>query len=123
MNSIIPRIVSLQDPLDPESSSPAAERVVEGHSKHLIANYYVDPTQQFFAGRWSGTKGAWRVRYTETEFCHLLAGRVRLTSTDGVTQEFGVGDSFVVPAGFEGTWTVLEDCTKVYALFEVAAPL
>jgi uncharacterized cupin superfamily protein len=23
-----------------------------------------------------------------------------------------------VPAGFEGTWEVVEDCTKFYAIFE-----
>ena len=28
------------------------------------------------------------------------------------------GAGFVVPAGFEGTWEVLEECTKFYAIFE-----
>ena len=32
--------------------------------------------------------------------------------------EFGAGAAFVVPAGFEGTWEVIEDCTKFYAIFE-----
>ena len=36
----------------------------------------------------------------------------------GQRWEFGVGEGFVVPAGFEGTWEVIEDCTKFYALFE-----
>ena len=26
--------------------------------------------------------------------------------------------AFVVPAGFSGSWEVLEDCAKVYAIFE-----
>ena len=34
---------------------------------------------------------------------------------------FGPGDCFVVPAGFEGLWEVLEDARKFYAIFEPAA--
>jgi uncharacterized cupin superfamily protein len=30
------------------------------------------------------------------------------------------GDTFVIPAGFVGTWEVLEDCRKIYAIFERA---
>ena len=67
---------------------------------------------------WAATRGRWVVRYTEHEFCHLLAGRVVLTSEEGERMEFGRGDSFVVPAGFVGTWEVLEECRKLYAIFE-----
>ncbi|HLD67170.1 MAG TPA: cupin domain-containing protein, partial [Pseudomonas sp.] len=28
------------------------------------------------------------------------------------------GDRFVIPAGFSGTWEVLEPCRKVYVMFE-----
>ena len=31
------------------------------------------------------------------------------------------GDSFVVPSGFGGSWEVLEDCRKLYAIFEAGA--
>jgi uncharacterized cupin superfamily protein len=35
---------------------------------------------------------------------------------------YGVaGDSFVVPAEFEGTWEVLEPAVKLYAIFEPGA--
>ena len=30
------------------------------------------------------------------------------------------GDRFVIPAGFSGTWEVLETCRKVYVIFEQA---
>jgi hypothetical protein len=43
---------------------------------------------------------------------------VTLESAAGESQSFAAGDAFVVPAGFEGTWTVHEDCTKFYAIFE-----
>jgi len=59
----------------------------------------------------------WRVRYTECELCVLTAGRVELVSESGARAAFGPGDAFVVPAGYAGTWAVLEDCTKIYAIF------
>lgn len=113
-----PAIVSFAHRVTPETSTPARDRLIAGSPEQSVANYYTDPTQQFFAGRWSSTRGKWRVKYSETEFCHLTAGRVRIVSSAGRTDTFGPGDSFVVPAGFEGTWEVLEDCEKLYAIFE-----
>jgi uncharacterized cupin superfamily protein len=115
-----PVIVSFRQSIATEEASPAADRLIAGTPKQTIANHFTDPTQQFFAGRWSSTRGKWRVRYTESELCHLTAGRVRIESTDGTSATFMAGDTFVVPAGFEGTWEVLEDCSKVYAIFEPA---
>jgi uncharacterized cupin superfamily protein len=48
----------------------------------------------------------------------LTEGRVRIESSAGDRYEFRVGDAFVVPAGFEGTWEVVEPCKKWYAVFE-----
>jgi uncharacterized cupin superfamily protein len=41
-----------------------------------------------------------------------------LQNGQGDRWEFGPGAAFVVPAGFEGSWQVLEECTKFYAIFE-----
>jgi uncharacterized cupin superfamily protein len=71
-----------------------------------------------FCRRWSSTPGKWRIRYSESEFCCLIRGRVALENLEGDRWEFGPGAGFVVPAGFEGTWEVIEDCTKFYAIFE-----
>jgi uncharacterized cupin superfamily protein len=113
-----PQIVSLADPLEPDVSSPPAERLISGSPRHSLSNYFSDPTQQFFAGRWSSTPGTWRVRYTESELCVMISGRVIIKSDDGGANSFGPGDAFVIPGGFSGTWTVIEECTKIYALFE-----
>jgi hypothetical protein len=113
-----PRIVPLSGSIEPELSSPAADRLISGNPRQSVSNYFSDVTQQFFAGRWSSTRGTWRVRYTENELCVMTAGRVVITSEDGAAQTFGSGDAFVIPAGFAGTWEVLEDCTKIYAIFE-----
>ena len=115
---MIPRIVSLASRLDPDVSSPPADRVLEGSPQTRVWNYYTDPKQQFFAGRWSSTRGKWRVRYTETELCVITAGKVVLVSDDGARSVFQMGDAFVVPAGFTGSWEVVEDCTKIYGILE-----
>jgi uncharacterized cupin superfamily protein len=112
------KVVDFSNPLDGEPSSPATDRLVAGDPRQTITNYFADPTQQFFAGRWSSTRGKWRIRYSESEFCCLINGRVALENMSGERWQFGPGDAFVVPSGFEGTWEVIEDCTKFYAIFE-----
>ena len=37
------------------------------------------------------------------------------------TQDLRAGDRFVIPAGFRGTWEVLETCRKIYVTFEQKA--
>jgi uncharacterized cupin superfamily protein len=110
--------VPLSGPIEPELSAPAADRLIAGNPRQAVSNYFSDGTQQFFAGRWSSTRGTWRVRYSENELCVMTAGRVLITAEDGSANTFAAGDAFVVPAGFSGTWEVLEDCTKIYAIFE-----
>ncbi len=111
-------IVRLDGTVTVEVSEPTAERLVSGSPQLKVENYFADSSQQFFAGRWSATRGKWRVRYTENELCVMTAGRVVIHSEGGDRQAFGPGDAFVVPAGFAGTWEVLEDCSKIYAIFE-----
>jgi uncharacterized protein len=111
-------IVDLSAPRAAEETRPAADRLVSGEPRQTVANYFTDASEQFFAGRWTSTPGKWRIRYTESELCVLTRGRVVLDDGRGGRWEFGPGDAFVVPSGFEGTWEVLEACTKFYAIFE-----
>jgi uncharacterized protein len=111
-------IVRLDGSVEPEVSEPPSERLIAGTPELSVQNFYTDASQQFFAGRWSATRGKWRVRYTENELCVMTAGRVVIESAEGERSSFGPGDAFVVPAGFSGTWEVLEDCSKIYAIFE-----
>ena len=111
-------LIDLSAPLTTEPTSLPSDRLLEGAPVQGVANYFSDVSQQFFAGRWSSTRGKWRISYTESELCVMTAGRVALVSASGKRCEFGPGDAFVVPAGFQGVWEVLEDCTKLYAIFE-----
>lgn len=102
-------------------SAVASERLVAGRPMQTVANAYSDAGNAFHCGVWEGGVGAWRVAYSEHEFCHLLAGRIRMRGDDGSEIMLGAGDSFVIPAGFEGIWEVLEPARKLYAVYEPPA--
>jgi uncharacterized protein len=69
-------------------------------------------------GEWSATVGAWRVNYTEWEFCHIISGRGRLRADDGRVIDIGPGDSFTINAGFTGVWEVIEPITKHFVTLD-----
>ena len=96
----------------------ASERLVAGTPTQTVANVYSDAGNAFHCGLWEGQVGAWRVSYSEHEFCHLLTGRVRLLGDDASEITLQAGDSFVIPAGFEGVWEVLEPARKLYAVYQ-----
>lgn len=83
-----------------------------------VRNGYTDATGRFLGGLWRSSVGAWRVTYTENELCVLTAGRVRVSDDAGRSWTFGAGDCFVMPAGFQGLWEVLEPAQKFYAIYE-----
>ncbi|WFC42992.1 cupin domain-containing protein [Pseudoxanthomonas sp. SE1] len=115
----MPRIVAVSHTPDDATRAPvAAERLVEGSPLQAVANAYSTHDAKFHCGVWEGGAGVWRVHYTEHEFCHLLSGRVRLRGDDGSEILLEAGQSFVVPAGFTGTWEVLETARKLYAIYE-----
>lgn len=118
----MPRIIDIpHDSGDAPAEPIAADRLIAGTPRQTIANAFSDPGERFHCGLWEGEVGAWRVAYTEHEFCHLLAGRLRLVGDDGDERTYAAGDSFVVPAGFRGTWEVLEPARKLYAVYEPQA--
>jgi uncharacterized cupin superfamily protein len=112
------QIVDFRTPMSPQASAPAADRLIDGDPRQQISNYFSDATQQFHCGVWSSSRGRWRVHYSECEFCCLTRGRVILENEQGQRWEYGPGEGFLVPSGFTGTWEVVEDCTKFYAIFE-----
>lgn len=96
----------------------APERLLSGTPEQKVANFFSDTTGQFHCGVWESSPGKWKVRYTENEFCYLTAGKIRISDADGRSKSFGPGASFVIPAGFEGEWEVIESARKLYVIFE-----
>ena len=101
-----------------ESYTVASEKLIDGDGRQAVHNHYADATGQFLSGIWEGQPATWRVRYSEHEFCHMLAGRVVMRDNEGGELTVSAGDSFVIPAGFAGTWQVLEPARKLYVIFE-----
>ncbi|MFO1105264.1 MAG: cupin domain-containing protein [Amaricoccus sp.] len=95
------------------------EKVSAGSGKALDWATYSDPARGFHVGHWQAEPGIRAVHYTETELCHLLEGRVRLSDASGAI-EFGPGESFVISPGFTGTWESIGRVTKLYAILDPA---
>ena len=100
-----------------EYPTPAG-KCVRGQPMQRTWNHFTSSDGKFFSGLWEGEPGCWRVSYTENEFCQILSGRSILRSADGDEIELAAGANFVVPAGFEGEWEVVETTRKVYAIYE-----
>jgi len=101
-----------------ERYRPAAEKILKGEPDQAVYNHYSSPCGQFAAGVWEGEVGQWTVSYTEHEYCEIVQGVSVLRDQDGNAKTLRVGDRFVIPAGFKGTWEVLEPCRKIYVLFD-----
>ena len=66
------------------------------------------------SGIWEADPHLERCSCDFDEMCHILEGQVRLTDASGTARIFGPGDSFVVAAGFQGTWENLSFVRKVF---------
>lgn len=103
---------------EPQSYRPPANRIVSGDPAQRAWNLYSSADGHFHAGIWECAVGKWRVVFTESEFCHLLAGVIVVTGEDGSERTYRAGDAFVSPAGFTGWWDVREPARKYYAMYE-----
>jgi uncharacterized cupin superfamily protein len=99
----------------------AAEKLIEGNPRQSVWLEYQDPTGRFCAGVWASEPGTWRIRYTEEEYCRILEGRSEITGDDGRAVSVGPGDEFTIPAGFIGTWRVLEATRKRFVILDDGA--
>lgn len=104
--------------LRPEKGAPAPERVLSGKPENRVWNLYASPDGKFFSGIWESEPGAWRIHYTEHEFCHILEGESRIVEDGGKAMTVKQGDAFVIPAGFSGIWEVVTRTRKHYAIYE-----
>src|ERR1700739_4441676 len=83
-----------------------AEKLIAGNPKQSLWKRYADKSGKFFAGIWASEIGKCHVNYTEEEYCRILEGESVITDAQGKSMTVRVGDEFVIPAGFVGTWEV-----------------
>lgn len=100
---------------------PAPERILAGDPAQTATLHFTSEDGRFSAGTWGAERGTWRVVFTESEFCHLLEGVIVVIDEAGERTTFRAGDAFVSPAGFTGTWEIVEPARKLFAFYEVPA--
>lgn len=103
---------------DPDGVTPT-----EGHvdDPALVDAPYRFRSWRYFSGEAGAMAGIWeagphleRCACNFDEMCHILQGQVRLTDEQGIARIFGPGESFVIGAGFRGTWENVTLVRKVY---------
>lgn len=101
-----------------DATRTPADRCLSGQPTQRTWNHYTSPDGKFFAGVWEAEPGHWRIAYTEHELCLILAGHSVIRDASGQARHLRAGDEFVIPAGFEGSWEVLETTRKIYAIYQ-----
>ena len=115
----MPRIQLFSDaPPAPEFDHPRPERSISGNPQRTTWNHFTNDSGEVFMGVWTSEVGAWRIEMgaTEDEYFYVIAGRGRLISEEGEIREFAVGDAVIIPAGFKGTFEVIDTLTKHYVI-------
>lgn len=115
----LPPLVSFKEPLPKaESYRPPADRILSGDPEQTAWELFTSADGRFHSGIWESKPGKWRCVFTESEFCHILSGVLIVTGDDGQTATYRAGDAFLSPAGFTGTWEVVETVRKEFAFYE-----
>ena len=95
-----------------------SEKLLAGNPKQSLWNHYTDSSGKFSAGVWHSEIGKWKISYTEEEYCQILVGASIITDSVGQAVTVTVGDRFVIPKGFAGTWEVVAPTKKIYVIYE-----
>jgi len=104
---------------DATQTSPQQTRIQD---PEIVDTPYISNSWRHFtssdgraiSGIWEAEPHLERCQCDFDEMCHLLEGTVRLTGSQGNSQQFCAGDSFVVEKGFSGTWENLTYVKKVF---------
>ncbi len=104
----------------PTHDHPKPERLVQGYPLRTTWEYYANPSGEISSGVWSCEVGAWRIAFDERsdEYFSVLEGRIRISDAENNVNEFGLGEACVIPAGFTGTFEVLEPVKKHYVVIK-----
>ncbi|AZG74349.1 cupin domain-containing protein [Shewanella livingstonensis] len=101
-----------------ESYHLANEKLLTGNPLQSVQNHFESPCKQFNVGVWQSESGRWNINYSEYEYCDIVEGCSIITDSQGQQLTVNAGDKFVIPAGFTGTWEVVNHCKKIYVMFE-----
>jgi uncharacterized cupin superfamily protein len=105
---------------EPAIDHPRAERREAGNPERRTWTIYESADDGVYAGFWDCEPGRWRIERgaSEHEYFHVIHGRARLVDEAGAMQEFGPGQAAVIPAGFKGSFEVVEPKRKHFVIVE-----
>lgn len=105
---------------EPTHDRPRPDRLLRGNPARTTWNLFTNTGGELSAGIWACEPGAWNIAFPagKDEFFCVIEGRIRITDAAGTAREFGPGDACVIPAGFTGSFEVLEAVRKHYVVFE-----
>ena len=111
--------IALNTPLTEHAVYPPGVPVGDFDGAYKMATMYKSVA---YAGNkvafWESEAGVLRsFAYPMDEFIYVLEGNVVTTDADGTRREFGVGDAFVLPKGWVGTWDMKTHFKKIIVNF------
>lgn len=116
-----PAIQTFEQPsTSPVVDHPRMERREVGAPERHTWTLYESAAEGVAAGIWQCEPGRWRIAFGphEHEYFFVLEGRARLHSADGTVTDLGPGQAAVIPAGFRGSFEVLERVRKHFVVVE-----
>jgi uncharacterized cupin superfamily protein len=119
LETAMKRITTFDQPASPpEIDYPREERRETGAPERRTWMIYESERAGMSAGIWECEVGRWRIQMdpNEHEYMIVLSGRARLHAQDGSFTEVGPGDAIVIPAGFAGSFEVLERLRKHFVI-------
>jgi uncharacterized protein len=99
--------------IDPKEDTPSESSVISGSPRFKSWNLD-EAAGGVSSGIWEATPGKWCFENDHWEYCRILAGVSVLAEEGGETHTVRAGDSFILRAGFKGTWEVVETTRKDY---------
>jgi uncharacterized protein len=107
----------------PDIDYPKPERLISGNPKRETWNTVsveLGHGLMLYQGVWRCEPGHWRIAFgpDEHELMTVLKGRCRVHNDAGGFVEAGPGEAISLPAGFSGSFEVLEAVTKTYAIVD-----
>lgn len=118
------RIVRFDPPQTaPVIDHPRPERREIGNPERHTWTLYEPCAGDLSCGIWECEPGRWRIVFApdKDEYFFVLQGRVRLHDAQGGYTEVAAGQGAVIPAGFEGSFEVLERVRKHFVLIDRSA--
>jgi uncharacterized cupin superfamily protein len=118
--------------IDPHASATAQARypaamvgndgtAFDGSYTHL--GQYVSADGAFKVALWESGPGTLVTDYyPNDEYCFVLEGTLSITNKNGSRNEFGPGETFVIPKGWAGTWHMKNHFKKQFVAFQPASP-